>query len=262
MGLARVLLIIQVAAGSVLVLLGSLAEGFGYGLSMGTSWPYRRDIVRLALRADPEAWHRILATAVGLNAMALAAILRSPGAWLGLGLSAAAALLGMATLHVLADRAPAFLHGLHELLAYGTLLAYASQVGPGTAPWALLRESAPLHAFLLMVFLGGLVAGQRGYKTAIGPFVVPRTAGQWMFALHVAGWLVCAITLAFTLSVRSAALAVALLQVLLGFALYQSVNASPGRPGIPAVLHQAAALLLFFCLVFSWRIPAAIAAAR
>ncbi|HUJ74856.1 MAG TPA: cytochrome C oxidase assembly protein, partial [bacterium] len=93
MMLAHALLVLQVTLGSVLVLLGSLAEGYGYGLSLGTAWPYRRDILRLALRADPEAWHRIVATVVGLNAIALALALRSPGAWLGLALSAAAALL-------------------------------------------------------------------------------------------------------------------------------------------------------------------------
>jgi len=254
--LAHALLVLQVTLGSVLVLLGSLAEGYGYGLSLGTAWPYRRDILRLALRADPEAWHRIVATVVGLNAIALALALRSPGAWLGLALSAAAALLGMATLHVLAGKAPAFLHGLHELLAYAVLLAYACQVAsPGASPLALLSGSAPLHGFLLMVFLGGLVTGQRGYKTAIGSFVVPRTGGQWMFALHLLGWLAFMFTLSFSLSFHSAAFAVAALQVLLGFALYQSLNASPGRPGVPAVLHQAAALLLFFSLVFSWKMP-------
>ncbi len=258
MALTHVLLILQVAAASVLVLVGSLAEAYGYGLSLGTAWPYRADLLCLASRADPEAWHRIFATLVGLNAAILAALLGSPGAWAGLAFSLAAALLGLATLHVLSGRAPAFLHGLHELLAYATLLAYVSLIIPGaTSPWTILEGSVPLHGFFFMVFLGGMVTGQRGFGAPIGAFVAPRTAGQWMFAAHLLGWLIFVVTLAYSASPASAAFLLALLQVLLGFLLYQSINARPGRPGVSALLHQGTALLIFFSLLFSWRIPLA-----
>ena len=43
----------------VLILLGSLVEGFGFGLSLGTNWPYTRNILVLLVRGDPEAAHRM-----------------------------------------------------------------------------------------------------------------------------------------------------------------------------------------------------------
>jgi hypothetical protein len=251
-----ILLILQVVASAALVLVGSLAEAYGYGLSLGTAWPYRRDILRLASHGDPEAWHRLVATLLGINGVILAILLGGTNAWSGLLLIIATALLGIATLHVLAGRAPAFLHGLHELLAYATLTAYVSQIAQGSpSMWALLRRSVPLHPFLLMVFLGGMVTGQRGFKTPIGQFVVPRTPGQWMFAVHLGGWLLLVLTLAWYGPPSSVALLLALLQVLLGFALYQSINARPERPGVLTAMHQGTALLLFLSLVFSWRIP-------
>ncbi|MGC9217499.1 MAG: cytochrome C oxidase assembly protein, partial [Acidithiobacillus sp.] len=45
----------EVGLAMVLILLGSLVEGFGYGLSLGTKWPYTRNIALLMLRGDPEA---------------------------------------------------------------------------------------------------------------------------------------------------------------------------------------------------------------
>ncbi len=55
----------------ILILLGSLVEGFGFGLSLGTNWPYTRNILVLLIRGDPEAAHRIVATLVGLIGVAL-----------------------------------------------------------------------------------------------------------------------------------------------------------------------------------------------
>jgi hypothetical protein len=242
----------------MLILIGSLVEGYGYGLSLGTAWPYRRDVLRLALAGDPEAWHRIIATALGVNAVILAGLVHDGNMLAGLALSAAAALLGIATLNVLAGKVPAFLHGLHGVLAYGALLAYASEIASGPRlVWTRLDQTIPLHGFLFMVFLGGMVTGQRGYRTAIGPFVLPRTGGQWVFVAHLVGWLALLLTLAYSVRLYSAALVLALLQGLVGFGLYQSVNASPARPGLFAVVHQVVGLVIFFSLVFAWhvRIP-------
>lgn len=253
--LAEILLILQIVASSGLILVGSLVEGFGYGLSLGTSWPYRHDIFHLALKGDPEAWHRIIATTLGVNAVILAVLLRDVNAFSGLALIVATALLGVATLHVLAGKAPSFLHGLHGLLAYSTLFAYLAEVVPGSmSVWSLMEQIVPIHAFLLMVFLGGIVTGQRGFKTPIGAFVLPRTLGHWAFVIHILGWLLLVLTLAFYAQSYSAALIFALLQVLLGLALYQSVNANPARPGILTVFHQSMGLLIFFSLVFAWQI--------
>ncbi len=236
--------------------MGSLAEAYGYGLSLGTSWPYRRDILRLALRADPEAWHRIIATTIGANAVILALGLRGTNTFSGLILSVVTALLGAATLNVLAGKAPAFLHGLHEVLAYAALCAYAAQASPGAPSlWAILGRSVSLHGFLLMVFLGGMVTGQRGFQRPIGAFVLPRTSGQWVFAAHLLGWVLFILILAWFAPHGSAALVLALLQGLIGFGLYQSVNARPDRPGILTALHQSMGLLIFFSLVYAWEIP-------
>jgi hypothetical protein len=252
----HILVVLQIVASAALILVGSLVEAYGYGLSLGTSWPYRSDILRLALQGDPEAWHRIIATLLGLNAVVIAILLRSVDAVSGLALSAATALLGVATLNVLAGKAPAFLHGLHAVLAYATLCAYVFQVAPGVPSlWAVFERSAPLHGFLLMVFLGGMVTGQRGFQKPIGAFVVPRTGGQVAFAAHFLGWLIMLLAVAWFLPHGSVTLLLALLQGLLGFALYQSVNQTPARPGILAVLHQGMALFILFSLMFAWKVP-------
>jgi hypothetical protein len=251
----HILVVLQVVAAGALILVGSLVEAYGYGLSLGTSWPYRYDLLRLAFRGDPEAWHRIIATCLGANAVILALLVRDTNVLSGLALSAGAALLGVATLNVLAGKAPALLHGLHGVLAYGALLAYVCEIAPGPlSVWARLDQSIPLRGFLFMVFLGGMVTGQRGFETPIGAFVLPRTRGQWVFVIHLVGWLGLVLTLAYSVRTYSAALLLALLQGLIGFGLYQSVNAAPARPGLFTVLHQIMGLFIFFSIVFAWEV--------
>lgn len=250
------LLVFQVVAMAGLILIGGLVEGYGYGLSLGTRWPYHEKILVLAARGDPEAWHRIVATVLGLNAIAIAVMAPAANTIAGLVLIAATALLGMATLHVLAGRAPAFLQGLHGLLAYSTFITYLLALRQGMpAIWTYLRFVVPLHAFLLMIFLGGMVTGQRGFQREIGAFVVPRSRGQWVFALHYLAGLLFLLTLAFYAHAYSGALILALAQFVVGFVLFQSVNARPERPGIAVGVHQAMALLILLALVYGWRIP-------
>ncbi|MHB8366373.1 MAG: cytochrome C oxidase assembly protein, partial [Acidithiobacillus sp.] len=97
----------EVGFAIVLILLGSLVEGFGYGLSLGTRWPYTRNIAVLMVRGDPEAAHRMVATLVGLVALALVILSPSVTTISGLSLIVVTALFGMGTLYVLAGRAPA-----------------------------------------------------------------------------------------------------------------------------------------------------------
>ena len=113
------------ALAGILILLGSLAEGFGYGLSLGTRWPYTRNILVLMVWGDPEAAHRLVATLVGLIALALVFLAPGSATINGLVLVIIAALFGIGTLHVLSGRMPAFVHGIHGLLAYGVFLSYA-----------------------------------------------------------------------------------------------------------------------------------------
>lgn len=252
---AHIVLVVQAVASVGLILVGSLVEGFGYGLSLGTDWPYRKDIFHLAIKWDPEAWHRIIATTLGVLAVVLAVLLHNVNAFSGLILIAFTALLGMATLNVLAGKAPAFLHGLHGLLAYFTLFAYVAELLPHSpSMWTLMSQTIPLHILLLMVFLGGMTTGQRGFGKAIGTFVAPRTAGQWVFATHGIIFTILVLTLAYFVRSYSVAFLLALLQLLVGFLLYQSVNAKPDKPGILVVFHQCMGLLIFFAVVYSWQV--------
>lgn len=252
--LVDALTIFQIIAMAGLIVIGGIVEGYGYGLSLGTQWPYHRKMLTRAALTDPEIWHRLLATVLGLNAVVLLILAPSPNTLTGLILIATTALLGIATLHVLAGKLPAFLHGLHGLLAYTTYITYLVALRPEAPPvWPYLGVAVPLHPFLLMIFLGGMVTGQRGYQHPIGTFVLPRTKGQWVFALHYLVGLLFLLTLAFYFELYSGALILALIQFVVGFILYQSVNASPKRPGIMVAFHQGMALLILLAIVFLWR---------
>jgi hypothetical protein len=130
MTLADILVILQIVTSAAPALFGSLAEAYGYSLALGTSWPYQRGILRLAQAGDLEAWHLIIATTLGANALILAALVRDANAISSLALSVGSALLGFATLRVLAGRTPAFFHGLHE--THGMLCAYVFEVLPSS----------------------------------------------------------------------------------------------------------------------------------
>lgn len=250
------LLIVQVVAMAALIVIGGLVEGYGYGLSLGTQWPYHKKMLTRAVLTDPEIWHRLLATVLGLNAIVLLILEPGVNTITGLILIAATALLGIATLHVLAGKLPAFMHGLHGLLAYGTYITYLVALQPAAPPvWTYLAVIVPLHPFLLMIFLGGMVTGQRGYQRPIGAFVLPRTLGQWVFALHYLAGLLFLLTLAYYVRIYSLALVLALAQFVIGFILYQAVNDSPKRPGIMVGFHQVMALLILLAIVFFWRVP-------
>lgn len=238
-----------------LILIGGFVEGYGYGLSLGTRWPYHEKMLVLAARGDPEAWHRIVATVLGINAIAIVVLAPGANSIAGLVLIAVTALLGMATLHVLAGKAPAFLQGLHGLLAYSTFITYLLAVRGAMPPvWSYIKVLPPLHAFLLMIFLGGMVTGQRGFQRPIGGFVLPRSKGQWVFALHYLAGLLFLLTLGLYARVYSGALVLALVQFAIGFVLFHSVNDRPERPGILVVFHQGMALAILLALIYGWQI--------
>lgn len=244
------LLVTQASLAAILVLLGSLVEGFGFGLSLGTNWPYTRNVLVLLVRGDPEAAHRIVATLVGLIAVALVVLRPDSLTINGLILIVLTAALGIGTLHVLAGRLPSIVHGAHGLLAYGVFLAYAfALVVPEAGFWSHLRETVPLHALLLTVFLGGMTTGQRGFGQPIGAFTVPRRLPQMVLVVHIIaalavvgtlGWLMPQYPLAFYLSVA---------QVLVGLLLVHAVNLTPKAPGILVGLHQAMVLAIALAIV-------------
>ncbi|HUX66156.1 MAG TPA: hypothetical protein VMV31_01565 [Terriglobales bacterium] len=248
------LLLAQVILTAALILLGSMVEGFGHGLSLGTRWPYTRNILALLLRGDAEAAHRLLATAVGLAALALA--LLQPGylTYLGLGLILATALLGMGTLYVLAGRAPALVHGVHGLLAYLLFLNYLvglSQPGVHLAPY--LDHTFALHAVLFAILLGGMVTGQRGFGKPLQEFLVPTRGAQWMFVAHGFAALLVLGTLGWLAPVYPVAFGLALVQAAVGFFVFHAVNLKPKSPGAIVAFHQAMALLLTAAIVLGWQ---------
>ena len=244
----------EVGFAMILILLGSIVEGFGYGLSLGTRWPYTRNIAVLMLRGDPEAAHRLVATLVGLVALALAILSPSVTTITGLSLVVITALFGMGTLYVLAGRAPAFVHGIHGLLAYGVFLTYlVGLVYPGVDSWSYFGAMGALHALLLAVFLGGMTTGQRGFGQAIGPFVQPRKASQWAVAAHVSAALLLVATLGWMMPAYPIAFYLAVGQVAVGFLLFHAVNLKPKDPGVMVAFHQSMVLLMSLAIVLQWR---------
>jgi len=149
------LFLTEVIQAGILILLGSVVEGFGYGLSLGTRWPYTRNIVLLMFLGDPEAAHRLVATLVGLIGVVLVILAPSSATINGLVLVIIAGLFGIGTLHVLSGRMPAFVHGIHGLLVYGVFLSYLIGLAfPGVEFWWYLKFTVALHSVLLAVFLG------------------------------------------------------------------------------------------------------------
>lgn len=247
------LMIAEVVFGSALILLGSIVEGFGCGLSLGTRWPYTRNIVILMLRGDPEAAHRVLATAVGLTALALAVLHPDYMTFLGLGLIVATALFGMGTLYVLAGRAPAVVHGIHGMLAYLVFLNFLVGLAHPRMHLPLyLDGTVALHSVLFAILMGGMVTGQRGFGRPIEPFLHPQRISQWMFVVHGFAALLVIGTLGWLSPVYPVAFAFALLQAAVGFFLFHAVNLRPKSPGAIVAFHQVMALLITTAIVLRW----------
>lgn len=244
------LLLTETALAAILILLGSLVEGFGFGLSLGTQWPYTRNILVLLIRGDPEAAHRLVATLVGLIGVALVALAPTSATVSGLALIVATALLGIGTLHVLAGRLPSVVHGVHGLLAYGVFLCYlGSLFSHGRDFWSYLGSTSGLHALLLTVFLGGMTTGQRGFGQPIEAFSVPRRASQWVASVHVLSALSVVATLGWLMPDYPVAFCLAVGQVAVGFLLFHAVNLRPKSPGILVAFHQSMVLAIALAIV-------------
>jgi hypothetical protein len=240
----------QVALAAMLVLLGGLVEGFGFGLSLGTHWPYTRNIFILALQGDPEAAHRLAATLVGVIGVVLVALAPNSATISGLVLVVVTAVLGVGTLHVLAGRLPAIVHGVHGLLAYGVFLCYLSFfVVPDIDFWPYLKATTAMHAVLLAVLLGGMTTGQRGFGTAIEAFDWPRRAAQWVVSTHVVAALAVVATLGKLMPTYPVAFYLAVGQVAVGFLLFHAVNLRPKTPGVLVAFHQGMALSITVAII-------------
>ncbi|MHB8255210.1 MAG: cytochrome C oxidase assembly protein [Acidiferrobacter sp.] len=250
----QALMLTQVLLASAIILLGSLVEGFGFGLSLGTRWPYSRNIIALLVRGDPEAAHRVVATSLGLIGVLLVILGPSTATVTGLLLIVATALFGMGTLYVLAGRVPAFVHGTHGLLAYAVLLSYlVGLLYPGVNFLAYVEDNIALHALLLAIFLGGMTTGQRGFGQPIGAFVKPERISQWTVSAHIVAALLVVGTLGWLMPAYPIAFFLAVAQTAVGFLLFHGVNLRPKAPGAIVVIHQATVLLMVLAIVFPWR---------
>jgi hypothetical protein len=240
----------ETALAAILILLGSFVEGFGFGLSLGTRWPYTRNILALLVQGDPEAAHRIVATLVGVTGVALVILAPSSLTINGLVLIAATALFGVGTLHVLAGRLPSVVHGVHGLLAYGVFLCYLCTLYvPGVDFWSYLGEMGALHCLLLAVLLGGMTTGQRGFGKPIEAFTWPRTLPQLVTIAHIAAALAMVATLGWLMPEFPAAFYLAVAQVMVGFLLFHAVNLEPKKPGILVAFHQGMVLSIALAIV-------------
>ena len=235
------------------IVLGGIVEGYGYGLSLGTNWPYTRDIHLLALKGDPEAIHRIVATAIGLLALALVILYPTPVTAIGLGLLVLTALLGMATLYVLAGKAPAFLQGLHDIVAYSVFITYllATLGVTSLSSYISFLESAitPPHVLYFVLFLGGWVTGSRRMVKPIGDVRVPRGETQWVWVFH---GIFSIIFLASLIYLKMwIGLGLALIQILVGLWVYWTINKNPAKPGISIGIHQLVTVGIVLYLVLN-----------
>ena len=244
------LFLTEVILAGILILLGSIVEGFGYGLSLGTRWPYTRNILVLMIWGDPEAAHRVVATLVGLIALVLVFLAPSSTTINGLVLVVVAALFGIGTLHVLSGRMPAFVHGIHGLLAYGVFLSYLTGLAfPGVEFWLYLKFTVALNALLLAVFLGGMTTGQRGFAQPIGPFYRPLRLAHWTVAAHILAALTVVATLGWLVPTYPLAFYLAVTQVAVGFLLFHAVNLRPKNPGTIVGIHQSMVLLITIAII-------------
>ncbi len=248
------LFLTQICLAGVLILLGSFVEGFGFGLSLGTRWPYTRNILLLLIQRDPEAAHRVVATLVGLIAVALVILAPASATVNGLILVVITALFGIGTLHVLSGRVPSFVHGTHGLLAYGVFLSYLlGFLFHGVPFWIYLGGMWALHPLLLTVFLGGATTGQRGFGEPIGAFYKPQRPAHWMVAAHALSALSVVATLGWFMPAFPVAFYLAVAQIAVGFLLFHAVNLKPKNPGVIVAFHQCMVLAITVAIVAALR---------
>ena len=236
------------------VILGGIVEGYGYGLSLGTKWPYTRDIHQVAMKGDPEALHRISATIVGL--ISLAFLIMSPSFITIIGFVAVVftALLGMATLYVLAGKLPSIFQGLHDIAAYTTfvtyLLIFLEGLGYHVNVIQFLEQALiPPHFLYFVIFMGGVVTGLRRMSRPIGQVRKPQGKIQWAWAIH--GLLAVIFLFAVIYLHYWLTLAFTVLEIGAGLWVYRSINKNPEKPGMSIGFHQLFSLLTVVAIILN-----------
>lgn len=242
---------IQAVLAALLIIVGGTVEGYGKGLSLGTEWPYPKSMGGKAKEMDAEAWHRIIATLLGINAIIILILSHGYLEITGFVLIVITALFGMGTLYVLADKVPSIVQGTHDILAYLTFFTYMLVfMGNGEQLLTLFNSEIPLHAFLFVLFLGGMTTGQRGFGKAIGYFTKPTKSSHWTWLIHVIGVLILIGTLGYYFEGYQLAFMLAVSQIFVGLFVYQFVNHKPDRPGAIVPIHQLMSVLIAWAIVF------------
>ncbi len=235
----------------MIIIVGGTVEGYGYGLSLGTNWPYTRDMPEKAKTGDPEVWHRILATLLGINSLVLLILHFNIVTITGFILIVGTALLGMATLYTLAGKAPSVVQGLHDILAYSTALTYLigftdyyGNLG------SFIVNTIPIYFFFLVIFMGGMTTGQRGFQKPIGYFKFPKTRAQYIWTFHGISVLLFLIVLSIYFYSYNVAILILGLQIIIGILVFIFVNKNASRPGFIVPLHQTMTILIVISIFF------------
>lgn len=234
------------------VVLGGIVEGYGYGLSLGTNWPYTNNILELAGKGDPEAIHRISATLVGIFSLTLLILDFNIITLIGFISVILTALLGMATLYVLSGKLPSIFQGLHDIAAYTTFISYVilatNYVQPTEYLSFLINAITPPHFLYFVIFMGGVVTGIRRMKLSIGNVRMPKGKLQWAWAIH--GILAAIFLITLVILKYWIPLIFSIIEILIGLFVYHQINKNPEKPGISIGLHQLFSLAVVISLIF------------
>ncbi|ACP38886.1 conserved hypothetical protein [Sulfolobus islandicus Y.G.57.14] len=247
-----------ILAGTTIVF-GGIVEGYGYGLSLGTNWPYTHDIMQLAAKKDPEAIHRILATLVGIFSLAILIIRPSLISIIGFVSVVFTALLGMATLYVLAGKLPSIFQGLHDIAAYTTFVSYFLIMLQGLGMFKLdivsflISAIVPPHFLYFVIFMGGVVTGTRRMKLKIGrPWEKDKERNPWLQAAWVIHGIVSLIfIIAVVLLHYWLTLIFTALEIIVGLWVWDSSNRNPLKPGMSIGLHQLFSILVVVAIILN-----------
>ncbi|EZQ11088.1 MULTISPECIES: hypothetical protein [Acidianus] len=244
-------LIAAILAGMTIVL-GGIVEGYGYGLSLGTNWPYTRDILQTAMKKDPEAIHRISATIVGLVSLSFLILRFSLITVIGFLGVVATALLGMATLYVLAGKLPSYFQGLHDIAAYSVFATYLLIFLKGfnfNIVDFFVYAIIPPHFLYFVIFMGGVVTGMRKMKFEIGDVRKPKNKLQAAWYIH--SILAAIFFIALIIEGLWLALLFTIAEIGVGLWVYSSSNKNPGKPGLAIGLHQLFSILVVTSLILA-----------
>ena len=234
------------------IVLGGIVEGYGYGLSLGTNWPYTRNIIDVAVKGDPEAIHRISATLVGLFSLTLLVIDFNIITLVGFISVIFTALLGMATLYVLAGKLPSIFQGFHDIAAYTTFVSYLLLATNFPASKFIgFLESAiiPPHFLYFVIFMGGVVTGTRRMRLSIGDVRKPKNRLQWAWVIHGIAALIFFIALIYLK--MWIPLVLGIIEAIVGILAYRAINKNPEKPGVLIGLHQLFSIAVVVSLLFS-----------